>query len=183
MASSARTAGIRGGAVAKESLATVARAWKQARDEEARSKPAQDIAAAPRIADPESRTASALADVFRTHDETPFTLDDDAAAEDSQPGATRASIMALLASAEQTVDVPPLKPTRQKRKRGPTPGVDPEGTAVEAQTETAESDQAPEKKPRRARASRPGAAVHGRPGRSMSASTWRFTSCSHSSSG
>ena len=58
---------------AKDGIATVAKAWKQARDEDLRVRTQAELEALPRIVLPEARTASALAPVFASaHDTFPF---------------------------------------------------------------------------------------------------------------
>ena len=139
-ASGAKTASIKGGVVAKEGIATVARAWKQAREEDQRTRPAHELASAPRVDDAEARTEEALADLF---DREPI---------DEAKAGTRAGIMALLAAADQTHDIAPVKPgTRGKKKSDDKSEAAGEGSApiVEDAAKAADADA---KKPRRARA-------------------------------
>jgi S-DNA-T family DNA segregation ATPase FtsK/SpoIIIE len=135
MASTAKVAGVKSGVVAKEGLATVARAWKQARDEDLRARPGAEAAAAPRVADAEERTETALADLF-----------DHEAPEEMPRAGTRAGIMALLAAADQTHDIEPVKPKEPRKKKA---------AAAEVEGDAKADDVAKEgegKKPRRGRA-------------------------------
>ncbi len=158
MASTAKTAGIKSGVVARDGIATVARAWKQARDEDLKGRHAEDDAAAPRVVDAESRTETALADVFRSRGDESYAQDDEADAADSQPGATRAGIMALLAAADATHDVPSTK-AAGRRTRGSaamSAGVSGDLAVVESSDD---AEVTPAKKPRRARTPKKPASV------------------------
>jgi S-DNA-T family DNA segregation ATPase FtsK/SpoIIIE len=118
VASSAREAGIKTSVAAKDGIVTVARAWRQAREEDLRARAVAEEAAAPRIVGPEARTEAALAPMFATAQEAMFGCDDDEAvsATDSQPDATRAGLAALLG--EQEISATPARP---RRSRAPVP--------------------------------------------------------------
>lgn len=135
MASTARSAGIRSSMAARQGIVTVARAWRQARDEEARAD--ENDQEAPRIVAAEDRTASALADVFAAA-ESSISVDeeDDApSAIDSEPGQTSAAVLALLGESERTREEPAPRRAASRRSRAPARPTSEEPASAKAREE------------------------------------------------
>lgn len=149
MAVTAREAGIKTSVAARDGLVTVAKAWKQAREEDRQARVAAEDASVPRIVTAEDRTAQALAEVFASADGQPFDDDGDEAfshALDSQPEATRAAVMALLSDPTTSTSVSPAA-----RRNARTAAVPEPEEAPESEEPVTSTKEAPRKRQRRVR--------------------------------